>query len=51
MFDINHLRQFYTLSQQSKENENLLIVQTMQDQKAIMADKIAQYELREKERH
>ena len=31
MFDFNHLRQFFTLAAQAKENEQLSLVQTMQD--------------------
>jgi predicted transcriptional regulator len=51
MFDINHLRQFFTLTAQSKENEQLSLVQTMQDQKKILADKIGEYEERETQNH
>jgi hypothetical protein len=29
MFDYNHLRQFWTLLKQNKENESLSILQTM----------------------
>ena len=47
MFDFNHLRQFYTLTAQAKENDQLAIQQTMQDQKKIMAEKIQEYEIRE----
>ena len=40
MFDYNHLRQFWTLTKQNKENESLSILQTMQDEKKFLTDKI-----------
>lgn len=44
MFDFNHLRQFWTLTKQNQENEHLAMLETMQDQKKIMAQKILEYE-------
>ena len=44
MFDYNHLRQFWTLTKQNKENESLSILQTMQDEKKFLTDKIQDYE-------
>ena len=50
MFDVNHLRQFWTLTSQSKENEQLAMIQGMQDSKKQLADKITEYEIKESER-
>ena len=42
MFDFNHLRQFWTLLKQNKENEQLGMMQAMQDEKKFLTDKIQQ---------
>lgn len=44
MFDYNHIRQFWTLTQQNKENEHLAIMQAMQDEKKLLADRIKELE-------
>ena len=44
MFDYNHIRQFWTLTQQNKENEHLAILQAMQDEKKLFCDRIQELE-------
>jgi len=47
MFDVNHLRQFWSLTSQQKENEHLSLIQNLQDQKKQLGQKITEYELTE----
>ena len=49
MFDYNHIRQFWTLTQQNKENEHLAIMQAMQDEKKLLCDRIKELESTQKE--
>ena len=49
LFDYNHIRQFWTLTQQNKENEHLAIMQAMQDEKKMLLDKIKELEATQKE--
>ena len=43
-FDYNHIRQFWMLTKKNQENENMAIIEAMQDQKKILAQKIQEYE-------
>ena len=49
LFDYNHIRQFWTLTQQNKENEHLAIMQAMQDEKKMLLDRIKELENSQKE--
>ena len=44
MFDFNHIRQFWNLMKQKKDNEQLGMMQAMQDEKKFLTDKIQQQE-------
>lgn len=37
MFDFDHIKQFWMLTKQSSENENISIMENMQDQKKLLA--------------
>ena len=50
MFDFNHLRQFWTLTAQNKENDDLALQQSMEEQKKLLAQKISECELKEEQR-
>lgn len=49
MFDFNHLRQFWTLTAQTKENDDLALHQTMEEQKKLLVEKIQEYEAKEQQ--
>lgn len=44
MLDFNHLRQFWTLNQQTVDNKHLFEIQAIQDKNKILNEKIKEYE-------
>jgi hypothetical protein len=44
-FDYNHLRQFYNLTQQTKDSEHLAQLELMQQNKTMLTDKIRNFEM------
>ena len=49
LYDVDHLKSFYTLVSSQAESENLLMLETMKEEKTILCQKIQDYEKQLKE--
>mmetsp|Transcript_40661 Transcript_40661/g.62004 ORF Transcript_40661/g.62004 Transcript_40661/m.62004 type:complete len:215 (+) Transcript_40661:16-660(+) len=44
MLDLNHLNEFWVMTKKNQENEHLVIVESLQEQKKMLAQRIQDYE-------